>query len=189
MSIVLDPASEPKGQLLSRLEESGRKNLDISGGGAGLQLPFTDAKYHVIRKSSEAETTFLAGIFGARAEQSYASVIHEVRRYNKIEDTDGKTKNVGVAVRMIAATSELDTGFELTIPNLAAAGQLNNMEAFAAINVVGFNFSLGDLLVEPGNLDVESFVEFEKSFSRLQSFIFSADAEKHYTPMTIEYVN
>ncbi|WP_299602561.1 hypothetical protein [uncultured Tateyamaria sp.] len=189
MSIVLDPGSAPRVDLLNSTKHNEKNNLDADSDGSKLQLPFTDAKYHVIRKSSQAETTFLAGIFGARASQSFASVVHEVRRYNKIKSTTGETINVGVAVRMIAATSELNLGFELTIPNLAAAGQLNNTEAFAAINVVGFNFSLGDLLVEPGNLDVESFVELEQSFSRLQKFIFSTDAEQHYAPMAIEYVS
>ena len=181
MSFILEPDSEP---------ELVRKNIGRRLNTEGkINLPYHESKFHVITKSSSAESSFFAKLLGLSLESSYAGVIHEVARFNKVTLDDGKRVNVGVGVRMYAIAKSIDISFNLTIPNLAAAGQLGNGEVYVATTAIGYNASLGDLAASPSRLDVETFVDITESFSNMQKLVFAETAEKYYVPKPIEYID
>lgn len=153
-----------------------------------LILPYVDAKFHIVNSSSRVESTFLANLFGLSAEHNYSTVVHEVRKYRKGKTDDDLDALIGVSVRMYAALQGTDFGFDLTIPNLAASSQLDMNEVFIAVKVEGYSGHLGDLLVDPGGLDVESYLEYSQSFSMLQKAVFGEGADVHYHPQVLEII-
>lgn len=178
MTIILDPRDEDVAPTTAA-----EKRFDDGT----FSLPFFDSKYHIIRETNEVESGFLAGLFGFSADHSYATVIHEVRQYDKIINDRGKKVNWGVALRLIAISKTTGLDFDISIPNFAAAGQLGQLDTSATISTIGFGAIPGDLAPTPEKLDVDSFVELNSSFEKLQKLIFGEKSRTLYIPREIEY--
>lgn len=134
-----------------------------------------------------ANVSVLGGLFSGRAERVEGGLIHEARRFVRIELDGEAPLEVGVAVRLSAATLKTKGGLELTLPNLAARAQLSMGESRVGISVVGFNGPLGSLLPAPKQLDVEAFGAYVEAFDRIQAFVFSTDGLEFIHPTVLSY--
>src|SRR5262249_21799316 len=94
---------------------------------------------------------------------------------------------LGVAVRIFAATTDWQAGIQLTLPNLAADAQLYARDARVALEVVGYSGPLGSLLPAPERLDVESLVAYLVAFQNVQASVFSEFGLLYLTPTLISY--
>ncbi len=184
MVIVIDPDSEKMAVGLTTETSDAPAEFDAD---RGFELPYHDVKIHVLKQTTSAQSSFLAGLFGLDAEATFATVIHEVRRYTIEPISDDREVLVGISARLIATTKSDDLNVELSIPNLSAAGQLDRLDTKIAIHVAGYNSALGGLLPQPDHLDVETFMDFSQAFNRIQEALFKTEAEVNYSPRPLEY--
>ena len=96
---------------------------------------------HVYSSEIAARLSILAGLFGGSGKIAKAGATHEAKRYRVQSTETGRDVQVGVAVRLAVATTEWEVDAELSVPNIAAAAQLNAKvgDAKIGIDVVGYS--------------------------------------------------
>lgn len=144
---------------------------------------------HVYSSEIAAKLTILAGLFGGSGKRAKAGATHEAKRY-RVEVTDaGREVHVGVAVRLAVATTEWEVEAELSVPNIAAAAQLNAKvgDAKIGIDVIGYSGPLGKALPAPRQLDVTTLATYLSAFSAIQAQMFGPRGMAYLTPTALSY--
>lgn len=153
----------------------------------GTALDRWDVETHIYRGEAAANVGFFAKLFGAKAKVVKAGVTQEAKAYRIDTNKDGRQIEVGVAVRLAVATSDMKLDFELSVPNFAAAAQLGKADSKIGIYVVGYAGPIGDILPAPKDLNVENFADFIAAFAKIQGRIFSADHAQYLSPTLLGY--
>jgi hypothetical protein len=144
---------------------------------------------HVYSSQQAGNVGFLAGLFGGSGKRVAAGAMDEAKRY-RVETTDaGRRVEVGVAVRLQAATTEWDARLDISLPNIAAAAQLQagSGDARVTIDVLGYTGPLGDLLPAPKQLDVTTLAEYLAAFARIQALVFGEAGLAFASPTVLSY--
>ena len=144
---------------------------------------------HVYSSEIAAKLSILAGLFGGSGKRAKAGATHEAKRY-RIETTDtGREVQVGVAVRLAVATTEWEVDAELSVPNIAAAAQLNAKvgDAKIGIDVIGYSGPLGKALPAPRQLDVTTLATYLSAFTAIQHQVFGPKGLAYLTPTALSY--
>ena len=144
---------------------------------------------HVYSSEIAAKLGILAGLFGGTGKRAKAGATHEAKRY-RMEITEAGTKvQWGVAVRLAVATTEWDVDAELSVPNIAAAAQLdmNVGDAKIGIDVVGYSGALGKILPTPRQLDVTTLASYLAAFATIQREVFGSRGLAFLTPTVLAY--
>lgn len=161
----------------------------IHRSGNNYRLERWDVRLHSYSEEKAGEVDFFAGLFGGKVKQVKAGVIHEAKRFTLIE-TEGVSNGyveVGVAVRLSAASTSFSSDLEVSLFNLAADAQLSKDDARVGISVIGYSGGLEYLLPSPKSLDVETCIEYLESFKKIQEKVFSDENSSSILPTTIAY--
>lgn len=142
---------------------------------------------HAYSEEQAAKVGILGRLFSGEVKRVKGGVIHDAKRFSIVETESARKIEVGVAVRLSVATSNLRAGLDLTLPNLAADAQLNSTDARIGITVIGYTCPLGDLLPAPRKLDVETCVEHIEAFRKIQTVIFGEAGWQYVVPTTLSY--
>jgi hypothetical protein len=142
---------------------------------------------HAYKEEQAAKVSILGRLFSGEANRVKAGVIHDAKRFSVVETEKPRKVEIGVAVRLVVATSSANANFELTLPNIAADAQLNKAEARIGITVVGYTGPLGDILPAPRKLDVETCAEYIAAFRKIQAVIFGRAGWQYVVPTAISY--
>jgi hypothetical protein len=126
-------------------------------------------------------------LFGGHADMVKAGVVHEAKRFTLVRDTYGNQAELGVAVRIVAGTSEWQASVQLTLPNVAADAQLHSRDARVSMEVVGYAGALGALLPAPQRLDVSSLAEYLSAFRSIQAEVFGERGLACLAPTLLGY--
>jgi hypothetical protein len=129
----------------------------------------------------------LGRLFGGEAQAARAGVVHEAKRFTIHWTEQSRPIQIGVAVRIYAATRNWDANIQLTLPNLAADAQLHARDSRVAIEVVGYLGPLGSRLPSPERLDVESFTKYLKAFRDVQALVFGESGLPFLMPTLLSY--
>jgi hypothetical protein len=153
------------------------------------KLDHWTVRANVYTKEMAAKIGILAGLFGISGTRVSAGVVHEAKRYRKDTTDETTVVEVGVAVRLIAATTEWDVQADISIPNIAAAVNLNAKigDARIGIEVTGYSGPLGDILPAPSKLDVSTLVDYVAAFNRIQRTVFGETGLPFLTPAVINW--
>ena len=142
---------------------------------------------HAYSEEQAAKVSLLGRLFSGEAQRVKAGVVHDAKRFSIVKTETSRDVEIGVAVRLSVATSNMSSNFELTLPNLAADAQLNGVEARVGITVLGFAGPLGDILPAPRKLDVETCAEYVEAFRKIQAFIFGDAGWRYVIPTALSY--
>jgi len=145
-----------------------------------------DIQAYAYSEKQAAQVSLLAGLFGGEIEKVKAGVIHEAKRFS-IETTDKHNLEIGVAVRLSVATSNINSDIDLTLPNLAAAAQLSDTDTRVGISVTGYTGPLGQYLPAPTKLNVESCIEYMNAFREIQKIVFGDKSMPFIFPTVLNY--
>ncbi|HEX5617776.1 MAG TPA: hypothetical protein VFX51_05125 [Solirubrobacteraceae bacterium] len=158
---------------------------------AKAEVPVLDrwsVQAHVYSSEIAAKLSILAGLFGGSGKRAKAGATHEAKRY-RVQTTERHEVQIGVAVRLAVATTEWEVDAELSVPNIAAAAQLNAKvgDAKIGIDVVGYSGPLGDMLPAPRQLDVTTLADYLSAFTTIQKRVFGPDGLAFLTPTALSY--
>jgi hypothetical protein len=153
------------------------------------KLDHWTVRAHVYTKDVAADIKILTGLFGIKGTHVSAGVVHEAKRYRSERTNEGTPVEVGVAVRLIAATTQWEVEADISIPNIAAAVNLNAKvgDARIGIEVTGYAGPLGDLLPAPSKLDVSTLVDYISAFQKVQRQVFGEAGLPFLTPALINW--
>jgi hypothetical protein len=159
---------------------------------ARAQIPVLDrwsVQAHVYSSEIAAKLSILAGLFGGSGKRAKAGATHEAKRYCVQLTETGREVQVGVAVRLAVATTEWEVDAELSVPNIAAAAQLNAKvgDAKIGIDVVGYSGPLGEMLPAPRQLDVTTLADYLAAFTAIQHRVFGREGLAFLTPTALSY--
>jgi len=159
------------------------------GAVAAIEVPVLDhwsVQAHTYTENEAAKVGLLGGLFGGSGKHAKAGAIHEAKRWSVVEH-NGVTQQVGVAVRLAAATSDWEGNFDLTLPNIAASASLEHKDARVGMDVVGYNGPLGSMLPAPKQLDVTTLADYLTAFDKIQSMVFGDAGLQFLAPTVISY--
>jgi hypothetical protein len=161
----------------------------LAGQSTAPKLDHWTVKAHVYTKDVAADIKILTGLFGIKGTHVSAGVVHEAKRYRIERTDDGTLCEIGVAVRLIAATTQWEVNADISIPNIAAAVNLNAKvgDARIGIEVTGYAGPLGDLLPAPSKLDVSTLVDYVSAFQKVQRQVFGEAGLPFLTPALINW--
>src|SRR5262249_3340233 len=142
---------------------------------------------HAYSTDVAGKVGLLGRLFGGEAKTARAGVVHEAKRFTIQRTEQDRITECGVAVRILAATTDWEAKVQLTLPNLAADAQLNGGDARVAIDVVGYSGPLGGLLPGPERLNVESLAAYLEAFHAVQAGVFSEAGLPFLTPTLLSY--
>lgn len=181
----------PSGGMLGGLA-SDRGVLGEAPSPVGAKVPVLECwsvQAHVYSSEVAAKLGLFAGLFGGSAKRAKVGATYEAKRYTYESTAEDTSVQVGVAVRLAVATTEWDVDFELSVPNIAAAAQLNMKvgDARIGIDVVGYSGPLGDVLPTPRQLDVRSLADYLTAFAEIQHQVFGIEGLTLLTPTCLSY--
>lgn len=142
---------------------------------------------HSYNEEQSAKVGILGRLFSGDVSRVKGGVVHDAKRFSIGQTEEGRWVEVGVAVRLSVATSDLKSELQLTLPNLAAEAHLNNVDMRIGITVTGYAGPLGHLLPAPAKLDVDSYVAYIDAFRRLQALVLGQDGWRHVHPTVLSY--
>ena len=142
---------------------------------------------HAYSEEQAAKVGILGRLFSGEAKHIKGGVIHDAKRFSIVGTETSRKVEVGVAVRLSVATTNISAKLDLTLPNLAAEAQLRNTDTRVGITVVGYRGPLGGLLPAPKKLDVETCVEYVEAFRKIQAVIFGEEGWQFVLPTTLSY--
>jgi hypothetical protein len=175
-------------EFLDSPEEGAGPRVRLQGESARLENWTVRAQVYTTEVA--AKLGLLAGLFGFSGKRATAGAMHEAKRF-RLERTpeSDRSVEVGVAVRLIVATTEWNVDAEITVPNLAAAAQLNwdVGDARIGIEVAGYSGPLGALLPAPRQLDVSTLVDYVSAFHKIQAQVFGRTGLAFRTPTVLNY--
>lgn len=167
--------------------QSGAENLLESApvaGGSTLILERWKVEAHTYTQEAAAEFGLFGSLFSGKASAVQVGLIHEAKRFT-IKETAAKRKvELGVAVRLSVATTDVAAEGGVSLPTLAAKAHLSKADARIGISVLGYGGAFGDLLPAPAKLDVESFGVYMEAFRKIQAQVFG-EASIHYLVPTL----
>ncbi len=142
---------------------------------------------HVYTKDIAARVGLLMGLFSGSARTISAGAINEAKRFRLAKTEAGTEIEIGVAVRLVVATTNWEVNAEISIPNIAAAAQLKlkTGDARIGIEVAGYSGALGDLLPAPRQLDVTALSDYLTAFTRIQAAVFGDSGLAFQTPTVL----
>jgi hypothetical protein len=110
--------------------------------------------------------------------------IQEYSNFREITDNDQKLR-YGIAIRWIANIKMLDVKANISsMPFVAASAQFGHVEASARFQVVGISsHKITQLMPNPANLDLESYVEMKNALTEIKKLIW--DSETKVTPQPL----
>ena len=146
-----------------------------------------EVETHQYRTEVTANTGFFANLFKGTGKRVTAGVTQEAKLYRLGRSDDGRAVEIGVAVRLAAATSKYDAEAQLSVPNLAASAQLGLADTKIGIYVLGFAGPIGDIMPAPDNLDVENFATYRDAFVEIQKRVFGPDSVRFLSPTVLAY--
>ena len=142
---------------------------------------------HAYSTDVAGKVGLLGRLFGGEAKAARAGVVHEAKRFTIQRTDQDRITEYGVAVRILAATTDWEAKVQLTLPNLAADAQLNGGDARVSIDVVGYSGPLGELLPGPERLNVESLAAYLEAFHAVQAAVFGEIGLHFLTPTLLSY--
>jgi len=144
---------------------------------------------HVYSNEIAANLGIFAGLFGGSGKRAKAGATHEAKRYRVEQTESGHEVQIGVGVRLAVATTEWNLKIDLSVPNIAAAAQLNMEvgDAKIGIDVVGYAGPLGGMLPAPRQLDVATLADYLKAFSAIQRQVFGPRGIAFLTPTALSW--
>jgi hypothetical protein len=144
---------------------------------------------HVYKTEVSANIGILAGLFKGSGKHVSAGAMNEAKRYRLGKTEENRPVEIGVAVRLVAATTEWDASFDLSVPNIAAVAQLklSHGDARVGIDVVGYSGPLGTLLPAPKNLDVSTLADYLAAFTAIQAQVFGEAGLVFLAPTVLAY--
>jgi hypothetical protein len=164
--------------------------IRMQGETESAKLEYWTVRAQVYTTEVAAKLGVLAGLFGLSGKRATAGAMHEAKRFRRERIPEsGRSCEVGVAVRLIVATTEWKVDAEITVPNLAAAAQLNwdVGDARIGIEVAGYSGPLGALLPAPRQLDVSTLVDYVSAFHEIQAQVFGKIGLAFLTPTVLNY--
>lgn len=179
ISLLTDQGLEPASQPI--------RDLIVPSPAQSYPLERWLVQAHSYHESEAVKVGIFSRLFAGEASRVKAGVIHDAKRFSLIETGDSRRVEIGVAVRLSVATSNVSAKLELTLPNLAAEAQLKNTDARVGITVIGYGGPLGSLLPAPRKLDVETCVEYLSAFQKIQAIVFGDEGWQHVLPTTLAY--
>lgn len=153
----------------------------------GLELWTVDA--HSYSTEAALSVGLFGRLFGGDAKRVRAGVVHQAKRFTRRIKPDGKFIELGVAVRVFAATDNWDSSVQISLPNIAADAQLKRRDARVSIEVVGYSGALGRLLPAPEPLNVTTFAKYLGAFEVIQAEVFSEAGLGFIKPTLLGYGN
>jgi len=148
-----------------------------------------DVETHTYRKKLGGKIGILGKLFGIGGQKVTAGLVHEAKRYRLDKTEDGRVVEFGVSVRLAVATRNKKVEFSLTVPNFAAAAQLDMADARIGIYVIGFGGPLGDIIPAKEDLKVENYTKFIEAFSSVQKRVFGTEHNQYLSPTILGYVD
>ena len=112
----------------------------------------------------------LKALFSGALEGVSSGVIQEAKRFTT-KEVDGKSVEIGVAVRLAVATNAAKLEANLSPENLAAAAQLGMAETRVMIKVAGYLGHIADRPTVTG-LNVTNYQEYLDAFNNIQNTVF-----------------
>jgi hypothetical protein len=187
---ALDELAELDEPLLEIPEENLRPGSRLRGQTAPSMLENWTVRAQVYTTEVAGKLNMLAGLFGLSGKRATAGAMHEAKRFRleTIPETN-RSCEVGVAVRLIVATTEWKVNAEISVPNLAAAAQLNwdVGDARIGIDVAGYAGPLGTMLPAPRQLDVSTLVDYLAAFHKIQNQVFGKVGLPFLAPTVLNY--
>jgi len=144
---------------------------------------------HQYRQEIAAETNFLANLFKGTGKKIKAGVTQEAKQYRIEKTGNNREVEVGVAVRLAVAASNFNLDIELSVPNLAAASQLQMADTRIGIYVMGFGGPIGDIMPAPSELNVEKFNGYMEAFAAIQRRVFDIQNAHFLSPTVLGYAD
>lgn len=95
-------------------------------------------------------------------------VVQDFYRGARCEGSDGSTILYGASARLIVDIAGFDAKAQLTLPAIAAQVQMGMASAQYKLTARGYVGPLSEVLVDPGELNVESYVKLLASITLLQ---------------------
>jgi hypothetical protein len=147
-----------------------------------------DLETYKYRNQAAAEIGLFAKLFSTSGKLVEAGVTQKAKRYRVERTATGRDVEIGVGVRLVVATADLQIDTDLSIPNLAAAAQLGRADTKVGLYVTGYSGHLGDLMPAPDDLKVETYGTFLQAFKAIQARVFSEAGERFQSPAILGYV-
>lgn len=161
--------------------------VDPRGEGTTIVLNRWAVQAHAFRGDLAAKIGVFRMLFGMSAQSTRAGIVHEAKIYGVKTSPEGRSIQIGVAVRLIAASQDFTAELDLTLPNLAADAQLTRSTARVQIDVLGYTGDLGHVLPTPKAFNVESLVEYALAFSEIQRLVLGEEGRPKHSPTVIAY--
>lgn len=146
-----------------------------------------DVQSHQYKTEAQVETSILARLFSGSGKVSNYGLVQEAKRFC-VQTTDRDRRvEYGTAVRLSVAVLSSDFNIALTLPNIAAKAQLNDIHARIALSVDGYVGPLGELLPAPDNLNVENLAVYTTAFKAIQALVFGNTGLDYISPTLLGY--
>ncbi|MBO81988.1 hypothetical protein AAG607_12880 [Citromicrobium bathyomarinum] len=146
-----------------------------------------DVQSHQYTSKAEVEGSLLGRLFSSKAESATHGIVQEAKRFCAIPTAEGRTMQVGTAVRIAVIITSGEIKTTLTLPNVAASAQISDLRAKIAMSVHGYTGPLGEILPVPSNLNVENLASYTNAFTEIQNLVFGADGLHYIRPTLLGY--
>ncbi len=140
------------------------------GDDEGIALDKFTVEAFIYHDEGKASGGVLKALFSGALKGVSSGVIQEAKRFTT-KEVDGKTVEIGVAVRLAVATNTASLEANLSPENLAAAAQLGIAETRVMIKVAGYLGHIGNLPAVAG-LNVTNYQEYLDAFTSIQNSVF-----------------
>src|SRR5262249_49649707 len=118
---------ERRDEALDRYSSSLVGGLPLDTRVEPLRIPVLErwtVQAHAYSTDVAGKVGLLGRLFGGEAKTARAGVVHEAKRFTIQRTEQDRITECGVAVRILAATTDWEAKVQLTLPNLAADAQL-----------------------------------------------------------------
>lgn len=128
----------------------------------------------------------IAGIVGFDANLAKIGLIQETMKYTVRSNPSrpGVEQVYGVSVRLLVAATDWKSDVKVTVPSVAASGELGFRTARVKIQIRGYDGDVGNLLPAPSALDVTSYTRYIVAYEKIQKKVISD--ERHHQPVLLE---
>jgi hypothetical protein len=141
----------------------------------------------------EVHSRFAAELGGAFFSVSASGrrliIVQDFYRAAPCQTEDGTDVLYGASVRLLIGVSGFEANAKLTLPVIAAAVQLGNMQARYRLEMKGYRGKVGDLLAEPDELNVETYIKLIQSVRELRKRIADDTSNIFPEPLFLDVPN
>lgn len=138
-------------------------------------LPYFEENAYRLNQSAAANANLVSRLFGGSVNQRTTTIVQYACRWRE-EDINGKQTRVGVIIQLAAAATDFNATVDLSLPVIAASGELKMSRARIAIFLAGYvgkieeNMSIADF-------NVENYGKFMETYEKLKMRILNATEE------------